>query len=145
MPGRREHDGGVGHSFGLELDGVRVAVLTEVTGLAWEREVIEMRDGADPGVTRHLPGRIKAGEVTLTRGLTADRTFEQWLRDPVPAVGQPRRTVALVVFDDRGRALVTFRLVNAWPSKLEIGGLRASGGAVLTEQLTLVSEAIERA
>ena len=45
MPGRREHDGGVGHSFGLELDGVRVAVLSEVTGLAWEREVIEMRDG----------------------------------------------------------------------------------------------------
>ena len=51
MPGRREHDAAVGHSFGLEVDGVRVATLTEVSGLGREREVIEVREGGDPDAT----------------------------------------------------------------------------------------------
>jgi phage tail-like protein len=75
MPGRRDHDAAVGHSFGLEVDGVRVTMLTEVSGLQWEREVIELREGGDPDApTRRLPGRMKPGQVTLTRGLTADLT-----------------------------------------------------------------------
>ena len=66
---------------------MRVTTLTEVSGLQWEREVIELREGGDPDApTRRLPGRMKPGQVTLTRGLTADLTFEQWMRDPVPGV-----------------------------------------------------------
>ena len=77
MPGRREPDAAVGHSFGLELDGVRVSMLTEVTGLGWERDVIEVRQGGDPDApTRRLPGRLKPGEVTVTRGLSTDVAFE---------------------------------------------------------------------
>ena len=113
MPRRREHDAAVGHSFGLELDGVRITMLTEVSGLGWEREVIEVREGGDPdATTRRLPGRMKSGEVTLTRGLTTDLTFEQWMRDPVP-VGQPRRSVSLALFDTQGRAVARFHLENA--------------------------------
>ncbi len=143
MPGRREHDAAVGHSFGLELDGVRVSMLTEVTGLGWERDVIEVREGGDPGTTRRLPGRLKPGEVTVTRGLTTDLTFEQWMRDPVP-VGQPRRAVELALFDAQGRAVARFHLENAWPSKLEITGLRAGGTEIAVESLTLVHEGLER-
>jgi phage tail-like protein len=144
MPGRREHDSAVGHSFGLELDGVRVTMLTEVTGLGWERDVVEVRQGGDPdATTRRLPGRMKPGQVTLTRGLTSDLTFEQWMRDPVP-VGQPRRAVSLALFDDQGRAVARFHLEHAWPSKLEIGGLRSGGGGAAVESLTLVHEGLER-
>ena len=144
MPGRREHDAAVGHSFGLEVDGVRVTMLTEVSGLGLEREVIEVREGGDPdATTRRLPGRLKPGEVTLTRGLTTDRTFEQWMRDPVP-VGQPRRTVSLALFDIEGRAVARYHLENAWPSKLEVTGLRAGGTEIAVESLTLVHEGLER-
>ena len=145
MPGRREHDGAVGHSFGLELDGVRVTMLTEVSGLGWEREVIELREGGDPdATTRRLPGRMKPGEVTLTRGLTTDLAFEQWMRDPVPA-GRPRRTVSLALFDTQGRAVARYHLENAWPSKLEISPLRSAGKGITVESLTLVHEGLERA
>ena len=144
MPGRREHDAGVGHSFGLELDGVRVTVLTEVTGLGWEREVIEVREGGDRDpTTRRLPGRMKPGQVTLTRALTTDLTFEQWMRDPVP-VGQPRRSVSLALFDSQGRAVARYHLENAWPSKLEVTGLRSGGTEIAVESLTLVHEGLER-
>ena len=30
---------------------------------------------------KKLPGRPKAGEVTLTRGLTADTSFEDWVNN----------------------------------------------------------------
>jgi len=144
MPGRREHDAAVGHSFGLEVDGVRVAMLTEVSGLGWERDVIEVREGGDPDATpRRLPGRMKPGEVTLSRGLTTDLTFEQWMRDPVP-VGQPRRSVSIALFDAEGRAVARYHLEHAWPSKLAVTGLRSGGTEIALESLTLVHEGLER-
>jgi phage tail-like protein len=144
MPGHRDPDAAVGHSFGLELDGARVSMLTEVTGLGWERDVIEVREGGDPAATtRRIPGRLKPGQVTVTRGLTTDLTFEQWMRDPVP-VGQPRRSVSLALFDTQGRAVARYHLENAWPSKLEVTGLKAAGTEVAVESLTLVHEGLQR-
>jgi phage tail-like protein len=143
MPGRREHDTAVGHSFGLEVDGVSVSMLTEVVGLGWERDVIEVREGGDPDTTRRVPGRMKPGEVTVRRGLTTDLGFEQWMRDPVP-VGQPRRSVSLALFDSQGRAVARYHLENAWPSKLEVTGLRSGGTEIAVESLTLVHEGLER-
>jgi len=144
MPGRRESESTAGLGLGLELDGLRVGTLTEVTGLGWERDVIEVREGGDPDATpRRLPGRTKAGEVTLTRGLTADLAFEQWMRDPVP-VGRPRPEVSLALFDAQGRAVARYHLENAWPRKLEVSGLRSDGTEVAVESLTLVHEGLER-
>jgi phage tail-like protein len=144
MPGHRANDAAVGHSFGLEVDGVRVTMLTEVSGLGWERDVIEVREGGDPdATTRRLPGRMKPGEVTLTRGLSTDLTFEQWMRDPVP-VGRPRRTVSVALFDTEGQAVARYHLEHAWPSKLQVTGLRSGGTEVALESLTLVHEGLER-
>ncbi len=119
-------------------------MLTEVSGLGWERDVIEVREGGDPDATpRRLPGRMKPGEVTLSRGLTTDLTFEQWMRDPVP-VGQPRRSVSIALFDAEGRAVARYHLEHAWPSKLAVTGLRSGGTEIALESLTLVHEGLER-
>lgn len=58
-----EVDSSVGHSFGLELDGVVVTQIVEVSGLTIDQDVVEFRQDADRGkvtVTK-LPGRPKAG------------------------------------------------------------------------------------
>lgn len=146
MPGRRAPDGGVGHSFGLELDGVRVSMLTEVTGLTTERDVIELREGGADGnqVVRKLPGRPKSGEVTLVRGLTAEPTFEQWMDDVTADAAAARRNVAVLVLDRTGQRVATFTLTRAWPRRLEYAGLRAGATEPVTERLTLVHEGIER-
>jgi phage tail-like protein len=147
MPGRREHDSAVGHRLGLEVDGVRVTMLTEVSGLGVEREVIEVRESAADGstVTRRLPGRPRPGEVALSRVLTADTTFERWARDA--SLGPPgaRPRAAVVLFDQAGSPVRRYTLVNAWPSTLEISGLSLAGAAVPTETLVLVHEGIDLA
>src|SRR4029079_7075348 len=65
----------VGHSFGLELDGVQVSGVSDVT-LMMEQDVVELKENGPDGkiVVRSLPGRPKAPEITLTRGVTADKT-----------------------------------------------------------------------
>jgi phage tail-like protein len=136
-------DAGVGHSFGLEIDGVTVGRITEVSGLVLEQDVIEVKQQTPDGryVIRRLPGRPKPGEVTLTRGLTDDRTFIRWIAD-VRADSAGRRNGAIVVYDYDGAPVVTYTLTNAWPSKLEVGALKAGDTSYLTERLTLVYESL---
>ena len=76
-------DASVGHSFGLEIDGVVIKQISEVTGLKMEQDVIELKENTSDGkyIIKKLPGRPKAGEVTLTRGLTGDQSFEKWIKD----------------------------------------------------------------
>jgi phage tail-like protein len=75
-------DSSVGHSFGLEFDGVVIKQIAEVSGLKIGQDVVEFKQDTDSGkfIVKKLPGRPKAGEVTLTRGLTHDSSFEDWIR-----------------------------------------------------------------
>jgi phage tail-like protein len=138
-------DAGVGHSFGLELDGVRVAGFQEVSGLAVEHDVVELKQQTPDGryVVRRLPGRRKPAEVTLTRGLTSDSAFDDWVRSVAEGSETAHREAAIVLHDEAGEVLRRFTLQNAWPSKLEIGSLVADGTAVLTEKLVLTVDGIE--
>ena len=76
-------DSSVGHSFGLEFDGVVIKQISEVSGLKIDQDVVEFKQDTDRGkfIVKKLPGRPKAGEVTLTRGLTHDTSFEDRIRD----------------------------------------------------------------
>ena len=67
-----EMDSGVGHSFGLEFDGITINSITEISGLKMEQDVIELKQNGPDGKysVKKLPGRWKAGEVTLTQPLT---------------------------------------------------------------------------
>ena len=137
-------DSSVGHSFSLEIEGVQIAVIGEVSGLALEQDIETKETSADGTILiRKLPGRPKAGEVTLTRGLTADQSFENWVKalrsDPTTA----RKTGSIIVFNSEGARLRRYRLVNAWPKSLEIGMLKAGDTSVLTEKLTLIYERLE--
>ena len=79
-----ENDSSVGHSFGLEFDGIQIKSITEVTGLKMEQDVIEYKSNtaADGKYNiKKLPGRWKAGECTLTRPLTDDHGFDKWVKD----------------------------------------------------------------
>jgi phage tail-like protein len=139
-------DSSVGHSFGLEFDGVTIKQITEVSGLKLEQDVIELKQNTNDGkyMVKKLPGRPKAGEVTLTRGLTGDNSFEKWVKDSqFGKMGDARKGGAIIVFDFEGAAIKRYKLTNAWPKTLEIGSLKAGDTSVLTEKLTLTHEGCE--
>ncbi|ATW51861.1 phage tail protein [Streptomyces xantholiticus] len=139
-------DTSVGHSFGLEIDGVVIKQINEVTGLKMEQDVIELKQNTADGkyVIKKLPGRPKAGEVTLTRGLTADNNFEKWIKDArFGKMGTARKGGAIIVFDYEGQAIKRYTLVNAWPKSLEISSLKAGDTSVLTEKLVITYEQMD--
>jgi phage tail-like protein len=139
-------DTSVGHSFGLEFDGVQIKQINEVSGLKMEQDVIELKQNTNDGkyMIKKLPGRPKAGEVTLTRGLTADTSFEKWIKDSrLGKMPGARKGGAIIVYDYEGTAIKRYKLTNAWPKSLEIGSLKAGDTSVLTEKLVLTYEALD--
>jgi phage tail-like protein len=139
-------DTSVGHSFGLEFDGVVIKQITEVTGLKMEQDVIELKQNTADGkyMIKKLPGRPKAGEVTLTRGLTSDQSFEKWIKDSrFGKMGAVRKGGAIIVYDYEGTAIKRYTLVNAWPKSLEIGSLKAGDTSVLTEKVVITYESMD--
>jgi phage tail-like protein len=141
-----ELDSSVGHSFGLEFDGVVIKQIVEVSGLKIDQDVVEFKQDTDRGtfIGTKLPGRPKAGEVTLTRGLTQDTSFEDWIRDSqFGKVPDARKGGAIIVFDYEGTAIKRYNLLNARPKKLEVGKLEAGDTVVLAEKLTLTYRGCE--
>ncbi|MEU0625976.1 phage tail protein [Streptomyces sp. NPDC005989] len=139
-------DSTVGASFGLEFDSVVIKQITEVSGLKMEQDVIELKQNTADGryAIKKLPGRPKAGEVTVTRGLTEDNSFERWIKDSrFGRMAAARRNGAVIVYDHEGIAIKRYKLINAWPKSLEIGTLKAGDTSVLTEKLAITYESME--
>ncbi len=146
MPLPHELDSSVGHSFGLEFDGVVIKAITEVSGLKMEQDVIELKENGPDGKysVKKLPGRWKAGECTLTRGLTEDNSFEKWIKDSqFGKMADVRKGGSVIVFDFEGTEMKRYNFTNAWPKSLEIGTLKAGDTSVLTEKLVLTYERLE--
>ena len=144
--GLADYDSAVGHSFGLEVDSIVIKQITEVSGLKMEQDVIEYKSNTADGkfIVRKAPGAPKAGEVTLTRGLTSDNSFEKWVKDcRFGKMGDARKGGAIIVYDYEGNALKRYKLTNAWPKSLEISSLKAGDTSVLTEKLVITYEMMD--
>jgi phage tail-like protein len=139
-------DTSVGWSFGLEFDGVVIKQIQDIDGLKMENDVIELKHNTKDGkyVNKKLPGRPKAGEFTLTRGLTADQSFQEWMKKSLLGdMAGSRKGGSIIVYDYMGSEIKRFKLLNCWPKSLEIGSLKAGDTSVLTEKLTITHEGCE--
>ena len=139
-------DTSVGWSFGFEIDGVAIKQIQEVSGIKLEVDAIELKHNTADGkyVNKKLPGRPKAGEITLTRGLTADKSFEDWIKKAhfgdMPGA---RKGGSFIVYDYQGSEIKRYKINNCWPKSLEVGSLKAGDTSVLTEKLTIAHEGCE--
>jgi phage tail-like protein len=141
-----EFDSSVTHSIGLEVDGVVIENIIEVSGLKMEQVVIELREGTAEGghSIKKLPGGWKAGEFTLTRALSQDDSFDKWIKkSQLGATDDVRKNGSVIVFDAEGQEIKRYKFSNAWPKSLEIGTLKAGDTGVLTEKLVLTYERLE--
>ena len=139
-------DTSVGHSFGLEFDGVQIKAIQEVSGFKIEQDVIELKHNTNDGkyINKKLPGRPKAGEVTLTRALTEDNSFEKWIKSAhFGKMDDARKGGAVIVYDYEGQAIKHYKMTNAWPKSLELGTLKAGDTSVVTEKLVLTYEELQ--
>ena len=132
--------------FELEWGGTRLG-FTEVTGLDFETEVIEDREGNLPSYNKtKQPGLTKYTDVTLKRGIILDdlEYFNQWVKTAMfqEIKEQYRRTVTIKLLNEEHKAIIVWTLSKAWPSKIQSTDLKADGNEVAIETLTFVHEGL---
>jgi phage tail-like protein len=132
--------------FELEWGGTRLG-FTEVTGLDFETEVIEYREGNLPSYNKtKQPGLTKYTDVTLKRGIILDdlEYFNQWEKTAMfqEIKEKYRRTVTIKLLNEEHKAIIVWTLSKAWPSKIQSTDLKADGNEVAIETLTFVHEGL---
>ena len=127
--------------FGIERNGQSVGFFQTCRGLGSTNEVIEVREGGDPNLVRKVPGRLSAGNVTCTRGITASSELGAW-RALVEQgkIADARSSASVILYDATLAPIAQWTLVNAWPSEL----LALGTAAAAVESVTLVSEGVQR-
>jgi len=139
-------DTSVGWSFGFEFDGIAIKQIQDIDGLKMEQDVIELKHNTSDGkyINKQLPGRPKIGEVTLTRGLTSDNSFQEWVKKSrIGNMPQARKGGSIIIYDYVGTPIKRYKLLNCWVKNLEIGSLKAGDTSVLTEKITIAHEGCE--
>jgi phage tail-like protein len=131
-------------NFIVDLGDGAEAGFQELSGLSHAISVIEYREGTDrANAPRKLPGLHKVSDVTLKRGIAGGLELYQWLLDIRTGQAARRTVVIQLMSEDRREAVMTWKLLRAFPVKLTHGPLLAAGSAVAVEELVLASESIE--
>jgi phage tail-like protein len=144
--GLPDFDTGVGWSFGLEIDGIVIKEIQEIDGLKLEVDAIEMKHNTSDGkyVNKKLPGRPKAGEITLTRGVTGDTGWHAWIKLVMEGnMPSARKGGQINIYDFMGTTVQSFKFTNGWAKSVEYGSMKAGDTSVLTEKLTIAHEGLE--
>ncbi|MDR2893461.1 MAG: phage tail protein [Deltaproteobacteria bacterium] len=113
---------------------------SEVNGLTLEYEVIRYRDGLSKQLGEmRMPGRPKVTDVTLKKGIfPADSEFFQWITTNHNKL--ERKDVAINLLDEEGKPKMTWKLLKAWPTKIEGPSFKGDGNEVAIESITLAYE-----
>lgn len=133
--------------FLVDWGGSRIG-FTEISGLSFETDVIEYREGGSPNYSKtKQPGLTKFSNITLKRGVfLGDFELYQWWKQTVffqEGKGKFRRDVAIRLLDEEHQPILTWNLKNAWPCKVMYGDLRADAAHILIESLELVHEGLQ--
>ncbi len=119
---------------------------TEVSGLDFEREVIEYRSGAD--IEYHkikLPGLSKYSNITLKRGTFADKGrefYESWVKTVYLQEDgeQFRGDLVISLLNESHEPVVSWKAANAYITKIQSTDLKADGNEIAIETAEIVHE-----
>jgi phage tail-like protein len=128
------------YAFIVKIDGIAVPSVNEVSGLKIEVDKIDLKQQTEDGkyVVRQVIGRHKAGEITVTRGLTDSKTVTDWLKQVMEGdMAGSRKTASVEVLDFAGAPIKTFNYTNCWVRSVEMSGLKAGATEQATEKFVI--------
>ena len=135
-----DFDNAPAYGFTVTVDGIEVPRVIEVSGLKSEVDKIELKQQTQDGkyVVRQLMGRPKAGEITVTRGLTDSKTVTDWLKTVMEGdVAGARKTASVALLDYKGETVKTYNFDNCWVRSVEVNSLKAGATEQATEKFVI--------
>ena len=127
------------------------AGVSKVGGLKRSSDVIEYKQGGDP-ITRKGIGRTKYEPVTLERGVTHDKDFEDWANAsqvldkgaPSTSLANLRREVRIELLNEAGQPVHRYILHRCWVSEYQaLPDLDAGGNGIAIESVKIENEGWE--
>jgi phage tail-like protein len=128
--------------FQVEWGGTKIG-FAEVSGLDVETEIVEYRDGASPEYSKiKMPGMQKFSNLTLKRGtFKSDNEYFAWW-NTVKLNTIERRNITISLLNEDHEPVVTWKVKNAWPTKIQSTDLKADGNEVAIESMEIAHEGL---
>ena len=140
--------------FRVKWDGRYVAGVSKVGGLKRSTEVVKHRDGGDPSSSRKSPGRTEYDAISIERGVTHDREFEQWANKiwnfgsglgAEVSLRDFRKDIIIELYNEAGQLAIAYKVFRCWVSEYQAqADLDANANAVLIQHIKLENEGWER-
>jgi phage tail-like protein len=132
--------------FSLDVGKVS-GFFTECSGLGSETEVVahKVMGPGNQEIVRKIPGRLKWGDITLKRGITANLDMWTWRKLVEDGdVSGARLNGTIRMHDQEGSVVAEWQFEKGWPSKISGPSLKSDGNDIGVEELTIVHEYIKR-
>lgn len=130
----------VSFRFGVEIEGVVVGWFTECSQFNIERAVKPQPEGGVNNYVHQLPGRVKAANITLKRGLAGQELWN-WLQEGAYDGKVTRRNVSIIIFNSDLSEAKRWNLTKTYPVKWSSADFNSGGNEISLETLELVQDA----
>jgi phage tail-like protein len=140
--------------FRVKWDGKYVAGISKVGALKRTTEVVKHREGGDPSSSRKSPGRTEYEAITLERGVTHDKEFEQWANKvwnygsglgAEVSLKDFRKDIIIEMYNESGQLAIAYKVYRAWVSEFQgEPELDANANAIAIQTIKLENEGWER-
>ena len=146
----------VSQNFFLEIDGSIVSILSSVSGLDIEMEVVTTEQAGANGkiqVVKTLGKANKAPDLSLTRMAPPDMTQDTlwgWFNDIrdkgilLSDRSNNRKNGSIVMYDSTNAEIARFNFTHGWPSKISTDQLSVESNDPVKETITLTVESLAR-
>jgi len=135
----------------LETSTTPVAGVSKVGGLKRSSDVIEYKEGGNTIIRKGL-GRTKYEPITLERGVTHDKDFEDWANAaqvldkgaPSQSLKNLRKEIRIELLNEAGQPVHRYIIHRCWVSEYQaLPDLDAGGNAVALEHIKMENEGWE--
>ncbi len=143
MPTGKKPDPYTSFRFRIEIGGITVAYVSEVTGLQIETETEPYEEGGANDFVHKLPKRTKYQNITLKRGITDLDEMWIWHQDVVSGKFK-RKDGSIILMDVSGEDKWWWNFSEAFPVKWTGPELRADSNTVAFETIELAHHGIKK-
>jgi phage tail-like protein len=93
-------------------------------------------------VSKKEPGSTTQPQVTLSRPMSGVRLLRLWHRQVLKSPMSSHRDLTISAVKSDGTAVLSWKLLNAWPTRITLPGLNSATGARTPASVTFVAEKI---
>jgi phage tail-like protein len=136
------------YNYRVEIAGAAVG-FSEVSGLSIKRETTTYKESPVSGgsagpITMHMPAQLTHPTITLKKGIVRKNSVAalySWINST--QINQiDKKDVYVRLCDEKGDAVISWKVLNAFPTKLDAPSFTASSNDVAIETMELIGDSI---